>query len=69
MCMRSGLNISCIYPFYSIEFSMPFQLRAIKEESKVANHDLANHQACSLLQYINVIANIFIMENYFDELR
>ena len=48
---------------------MPFQLRAIKEESKVANHDLANHQACSLLQYINVIANIFIMGNYFDELR
>ena len=32
-----------------------------KEESKVANHDWVDLQACSLLQYINVIANLFIM--------
>ena len=43
--------------------------RAIKEESKVANHDWVDFQACSLLQYINVIANLFIMGNYFNELR
>ena len=43
--------------------------RAIEEESKVANRDWVDHQACSLLQYINVIANIFIMGNYFNELR
>ena len=30
-----------------------------KEESKVANRDWVDHQACSLLQYINVIANLF----------
>ena len=28
-----------------------------------------DHQACSLLQYINVIANLFVMGNYFNELR
>ena len=38
--------------------------RAIKEESKDANRDWVDHQACSLLQYINVI-----MGNYFNELR
>ena len=27
----------------------------LKEESKVANCDSVDHQACSLLQYINVI--------------
>ena len=43
--------------------------RAIKEESKVANRDWVDHQACRLLQYINVIANLFIMGNYFNELR
>ena len=43
--------------------------RAIKEESKVANHDMVDSQACSLLQYINVIANLFMMGNYFNELR
>ena len=43
--------------------------RAIKEESKVANHDWVDHQACSLLQYINVIANLFRMGIYFNELR
>ena len=31
---------------------------AIKEESKVANRDWVDHQACSLLQYINHIANL-----------
>ena len=30
---------------------------------------LVDHQACSLLQYINVIANLFIMEFFFNELR
>ena len=29
---------------------------SIKEESKVANRDWVDHQACSLLQYINGIA-------------
>ena len=43
--------------------------RAIKEESKVANRDWVDHEACSLLQYIDVIANLFIMGNYFNELR
>ena len=47
----------------------PTQRRAIKEESKVANRDWVDHQACSLLQYINVIANLFLMGNYFNELR
>ena len=43
--------------------------RTIKEESKVANRYLVDHQACSLLQYINVIANLFIMGNHLNELR
>ena len=43
--------------------------RAIKDESKVANRDWVGHLACSLLQYINVIANHFVMGNYFNELR
>ena len=47
----------------------PTHRRVIKEESKVANRDWADHQACILLQYINVIANLFIMGNYFNELR
>ena len=34
----------------------PTHRRAIKEESKVANRDWVDHEACSLLQYINVIA-------------
>ena len=38
--------------------------RAIKEESKVATCAWVDHQACSLLQYINVIANLFIMGHY-----
>ena len=42
---------------------------AIKEESKVANRDWVDHQICSLLQYINVTANLFIMGNYFNEMR
>ena len=33
-----------------------------KEESKVANRDWVDHQAYSLLQYINIIANRFIRE-------
>ena len=47
----------------------PTHQRAIKEESKVANRDWVDHQACSLLQYIDVIANLFIMRNFFNELR
>ena len=46
----------------------PTHRRAFKEESKVANCDWVDYQACSLLQYINVIANLFIMGNYFNEL-
>ena len=42
---------------------------AIKEESEVANRDLADYQACSFLQYINVITNFLIMRNYFSKLR
>ena len=38
-------------------------MRAIKEESKVAKRDWVDHQACSMLQYINVITNLFIMVN------
>ena len=41
--------------------------RAIKEESKAANRDWVDYQACSLLQYINIIANLFIMGNYFNK--
>ena len=43
--------------------------RAIKEESKVTNRDWVDYQACSLLQYINAIANLFIMRNYFNKLH
>ena len=32
-------------------------------------HDWVDHQACSLLQCIKVIVNLFIMGNYFNELR
>ena len=42
---------------------------AIKEESKCANRDWVDYQACSLLQYINVIANLFIMGNCSYKLR
>ena len=34
----------------------------------MANRYLVDHQACSLLQYNNVIANLFIIGNYFNEL-
>ena len=47
----------------------PTHRRAIKEESKVANRDWVDHQACNLLQYINVIANLFLIGNYFNGLR
>ena len=40
----------------------------LKEESKVANCDCVDHQACILLQNINVIA-IFLMGNEFNDLR
>ena len=42
---------------------------AIKVESKIANRDWVDHQTWSLLQYMNVIANLFIMGNYFNVLR
>ena len=35
----------------------------------VANRDWVYHQACSRFQYSNVIANLFIIGNYFDKLR
>ena len=41
----------------------------MNEESKDADSDWVDHQACSLLQYINVIAYLFIMGNYYNELR
>ena len=47
----------------------PTHRRAIKEESKVANRDWVDHQACNLLQYINALANPFIVRNYFNKLR
>ena len=47
----------------------PTHRRAIKEESKVANGDWVDHQARSLMQYINVIANLFVMGDYFNKLR
>ena len=47
----------------------PTHQRAIKEESKVAKRDWADHQACSLLQYTKVIATRFILRIYFDKLR
>ena len=37
----------------------PTHWHAIKEERNVADCDWVDHQACSLLQYINVIAIIF----------
>ena len=40
----------------------------LKEESKVANCDSVDHQACSLLQYINVITNLLITRNNFKKL-
>ena len=46
----------------------PTHRRAIKEESNVANHEWVEHQACSMLQYINVIASLFIMGIYFNKL-
>ena len=42
--------------------------RAIKEESKAANRDWVDHQACSLLQYIECYSLSFIMRNYFNKL-
>ena len=50
-------------------FCGPTHRRTIKEESKVGNRNWVDHQACSLLQYINVIANRFTINNYFNELR
>ena len=46
----------------------PTHQRAIKEESKAANRGWVEHQACSLLQNINVIAYLFIFGSYFNEL-
>ena len=40
--------------------------RAIKEENKVANCDLVDHQACSLLQYNNVISRLCYKYNLTD---
>ena len=35
----------------------------------MASRDWVDHQACNLLQYINVITKCFLMRNYFNELR
>ena len=43
--------------------------RAFKEESKVVNRVWVDHIAWNLLQYINVITNLFVWRNYFTELR
>ena len=48
--------------------SSPTHGHAIKEESKVEDRDWVDYQACNLLQYINVIANLLKMGNYFNEL-
>ena len=47
----------------------PTHRRVVKEERKAANRDRVDHQACSMLQYIDVIANLLIMGNYSNELR
>ena len=41
----------------------------LKRKVKVAIRDWVDYQASSLLHYINVIVNLFIMRNYFNELR
>ena len=41
----------------------------VKEEKKVANRDWVDHQACSLLQYMNGLTNLLIMGNYLNKLR
>ena len=46
----------------------PTHRRAINEESKIANRDWVDHQACSLLQYINVIAYLFYDGNCAEKL-
>ena len=69
--LLEGLNL-----FHSATASpwSPTMWHAIKEEIKVTNRDRVDYQACSLLLYINVIANLFkanlfIIGNYFNELR
>ena len=42
----------------------PTHQRAIKEESKIANRDWVDYQACSLLQYINVKPDTIIKKNH-----
>ena len=36
----------------------PVGKQKVKEESRVANRDWIDHQACSLLQYINILNKI-----------
>ena len=67
--MRQTAKASGPYHLINICLLSPTHRRAIKEESKVAYRDWVDHQACSLLQYINVIANLFMMRNYFNKLR
>ena len=59
----------CYERYFMMSLSDDKQVDVICAFNKVANRDWVDHQACSLLQYINVIANLFIMENYFNELR
>ena len=42
--------------------------RAIKEGSKVANHDWVNNQTCSLSHNIHVVSGSFITNGYFPKL-
>ena len=56
--------IAELLPFDYLHFNDP--LGGMKKESKVVNRDWVDHQVCSLLQSINVIANLFIMGNYLN---
>ena len=42
--------------------SGPTRWCAIKEESKISNCDWVDHQACSPLQYINIISNLLVLK-------
>ena len=69
-------NVNCILLFTALAHTHVFYecicmclINSVKEESQVINREWVDNQACSLLQYINVIANLFIMGNYFNKLR
>ena len=58
--------IAELLPFDYLHFNDSLGGGGMKKESKVANRDWVDHQVCSLLQSINVIANLFIMGNYLN---